>query len=33
MTSVLALYLGAEFGLDERTIGPIFTYVGVPVAS
>ncbi len=29
MTSVLALYLGAEFGLDERTIGPIFTYIGV----
>jgi multidrug resistance protein len=28
-TSVLALYLGAEFGLDERTIGPIFTYIGV----
>jgi multidrug resistance protein len=29
MTSVLALYLGAEFGLDERTIGPIFTYIGI----
>ncbi|HKU61732.1 MAG TPA: MFS transporter [Gemmatimonadales bacterium] len=29
MTSVLALYLGAEFGLNERTIGPIFTYIGV----
>lgn len=29
MTSVLSLYLGAEFGLDERTIGPIFTYIGV----
>ena len=29
MTSVLALYLGAEFGLDERTIGSIFIYVGV----
>ncbi len=28
-TSVLALYLGAEFGLNERSIGPIFTYVGV----
>jgi multidrug resistance protein len=28
-TSVLALYLGAEFRLDERTIGPIFTYIGV----
>jgi multidrug resistance protein len=27
-TSVLALYLGAEFGLDERSIGPIFTYIG-----
>jgi multidrug resistance protein len=28
-TSVLALYLGAEFQLDERTIGPIFTYIGI----
>jgi multidrug resistance protein len=28
-TSVLALYLGAEFRLDERTIGPIFTYIGI----
>jgi multidrug resistance protein len=28
-TSTVALYLGAEFGLDERTIGPIFTYIGV----
>jgi multidrug resistance protein len=28
-TSVLALYLGAEFGLDARTIGPIFTYIGI----
>ena len=28
-TSVLALYLGAEFNLDERTIGPIFTYIGI----
>jgi multidrug resistance protein len=28
-TSVMALYLGAEFKLDETTIGPIFTYVGV----
>jgi multidrug resistance protein len=27
-TSVLALYLGTEFRLDERTIGPIFTYIG-----
>ncbi len=29
MTSILSLYLGAEFGLDETTIGPIFTYIGV----
>ena len=29
MTSVLALYLGAAFGLTEQTIGPIFAYVGV----
>jgi MFS family permease len=29
MTSVLALYLGAEFGLTEKTIGWIFAYVGV----
>jgi MFS family permease len=29
MTSVLALYLQARFGLTEKTIGPIFTYVGV----
>ncbi|MBA3319328.1 MAG: MFS transporter [Gemmatimonadales bacterium] len=28
-TSVLALYLGAEFALDERSIGPIFTYIGI----
>jgi MFS family permease len=28
MTSVLSLYLGAEFGLTEKTIGPIFTYIG-----
>jgi MFS family permease len=28
-TSVLALYLGAEFRLDARTIGPIFTYIGI----
>ncbi|HEX2218934.1 MAG TPA: MFS transporter [Gemmatimonadales bacterium] len=28
-TSVLALYLGAEFRLDERTIGPVFTYIGI----
>jgi multidrug resistance protein len=29
MTSVLALYLGAEFGVDEKSIGYIFLYVGV----
>lgn len=29
MTSVLALYLGAEFGINETTIGYIFLYVGV----
>jgi len=29
MTSVLALYLGADFGLTDKTIGPIFAYVGV----
>ena len=29
MSSVLALYLGAEFGLDATTIGPIFTYIGI----
>ena len=29
MTSVLALYLGAEFGLNEQTIGYVFLYVGV----
>jgi multidrug resistance protein len=28
MTSILALYLGAEFKLTEATIGPIFAYVG-----
>jgi MFS family permease len=28
-TSTLSLYLGAEFGLNEKTIGPIFTYIGV----
>src|SRR5262249_61801062 len=28
MTSVMALYLGATFGLDERTIGYVFLYVG-----
>ena len=29
MTSIMALYLGAEFGLDETTIGYVFLYVGV----
>ena len=29
MTSVMSLYLQAVFGLTERTIGPIFVYVGV----
>ena len=29
MTSVLSLYLQAAFGLTEKTIGPIFVYVGV----
>jgi MFS family permease len=29
MTSVLSLYLQAEFQLTEKTIGPIFAYVGV----
>ncbi|MBA3497927.1 MAG: MFS transporter [Gemmatimonadales bacterium] len=29
MTSVLSLYLQVEFKLTERTIGPIFAYVGV----
>jgi multidrug resistance protein len=28
-TSTVALYLGAEFGLDERSIGPVFSYIGV----
>jgi len=28
MTSVLALYLGMEFGITEKTIGPVFLYVG-----
>jgi MFS family permease len=27
MTSVLALYMGAEFGLNEKTIGYVFLYV------
>jgi MFS family permease len=29
MTSVLALYLGAEFGVTETTIGYVFLYVGI----
>jgi multidrug resistance protein len=29
MTSVMALYLGAQFGIDEKTIGYIFLYVGI----
>jgi MFS family permease len=29
MTSIMALYLGAEFGLDETTIGYVFLYVGI----
>ena len=29
MTSVIALYLGAEFGLNEKTIGYVFLYIGV----
>jgi multidrug resistance protein len=29
MTSVMALYLGAEFSIDETTIGYVFLYVGV----
>jgi MFS family permease len=29
MTSVLALYLGAQFGINEKTIGYVFLYVGV----
>jgi MFS family permease len=29
MTSVLALYLGAEFGVTERTIGYVFLYLGI----
>lgn len=29
MTSILSLYLQAEFRLTEKTIGPIFAYVGV----
>jgi multidrug resistance protein len=29
MSSVLALFLGAEFGFTERTIGFVFLYVGI----
>ena len=29
LTSVLALYLSAEFGITERTIGYVFLYVGI----
>jgi len=29
LTSVLALYLGAEFGFTEKTIGYVFLYVGL----
>jgi MFS family permease len=29
LTSVLALYLSAEFGITEKTIGYVFLYVGV----
>jgi multidrug resistance protein len=29
MTSIMALYLGAEFGFDEKNIGYVFLYVGV----
>ena len=29
MTSIMALYLGAEFAIDEKTIGYVFLYVGV----
>ena len=28
-TSIMALYLGAEFAIDEKTIGYVFLYVGV----
>jgi MFS family permease len=28
LTSVLALYLGAEFGITEKTIGYVFLYIG-----
>ncbi len=29
LSAVLALYLGAEFGVTERTIGYVFLYIGV----
>lgn len=29
LSSVLALYLGAEFGITERTIGYVFLYIGI----
>jgi multidrug resistance protein len=29
MTSIMALYLGAQFGFNEKTIGYVFLYVGV----
>ena len=29
MTSIMALYLGAEFAIDEKTIGYVFLYVGI----
>jgi multidrug resistance protein len=29
LTSIMALYLGAEFGFDEKSIGYVFLYVGV----
>src|SRR5262249_56536569 len=29
LTSVLVLYLGAEFGFTEKTIGYVFLYIGV----
>lgn len=29
MTAVFALYLGDRFGINEKSIGPFFTYVGV----
>jgi MFS family permease len=29
LSAVLALYLGAEFGITERTIGFVFLYIGI----